>query len=164
MTPDVVTLSALSGDAATACVHRYGARLVMLPVDAAIPHSFWGAPEAGLARGAVYVRPDTPVHSLLHELGHYVCMTPARRDALDTHAGGDVDEECAVCALQLLLANEIPGFGFERALRDMDAWGYSFREGSARAWWHGDAEDARTWLRTRHLIDTAGHITWRLRA
>ncbi len=28
----------------------------------------------------------------------------------------------------------------------MDAWGYSFRLGSTRAWFEGDAQDARAWL------------------
>ncbi|HZF97265.1 MAG TPA: hypothetical protein VEY92_03290, partial [Pseudoxanthomonas sp.] len=32
---------------------------------AAIPGSFWGEPEAGVIGHRVYVRSDTPVHSLL---------------------------------------------------------------------------------------------------
>ena len=56
----------------------------------------------------LYVRADTPVHSLLHELSHYVCMTPERRAGLDRDAGGDDAEECAVCYLQILLADELP--------------------------------------------------------
>jgi hypothetical protein len=38
----------------------------------------------------------------------------------------------------------------------MDAWGYTFRLGSARAWFERDAEDARTWLAARGLVDVAG--------
>ena len=34
-----------------------------------------------------------------------------------------------------------------RLMADMDAWGYSFRLGSARAWFENDAEDARRSLR-----------------
>ena len=36
--------------------------------------------------------------------------------------------------------------GIERAFADMDAWGYSFRLGSARAWFEQDAEDAADYL------------------
>jgi hypothetical protein len=45
----------------------------------------------------------------------------------------------------------------------MDAWGYSFREGSTRAWLAGDATDARDWLRARGLIDARGSPTWAVR-
>ena len=74
----------------------------------------------------------------------------ARRAALATDAGGSDDEESAVCYLQVLLARRLSGFGAERCLADMDAWGYSFREGSARAWfesvrpiWHSSHPDQR---------------------
>ena len=50
-----------------------------------------------------------------------------RRDA-----GGDDAEENAVCYLQILWADALPGFGRERMFLDMDAWGYTFRLGSAR--------------------------------
>jgi hypothetical protein len=46
---------------------------------------------------------------------------------------------------------------------DMDAWGYTFRLGSARAWFERDADDARQWLIAHCLIDDAGAITWRTR-
>ena len=32
------------------------------------PGSYWGDSEAGLRGNALYVRADTPLHSLLHEL------------------------------------------------------------------------------------------------
>jgi hypothetical protein len=159
----ITALRALDPAPVAACVGRYGARLVGVPDGAPIPHSYWGAPEAGLAGERIYVRPDTPAHSLLHELGHYVCMTAVRRRALVRDAGGDADEECAVCYLQILLADGLPGFGREKALADMDAWGYSFREGSARAWWRGDARFARAWLIDRGLLDASDAVTWRLR-
>jgi hypothetical protein len=62
------------------------------------------------------------------------------------------------------LAQEVPAFGKERALRDMDVWGYSFRLGSAGAWFAEDAEEDRQWLIDRGLIEPDGAITWRLRA
>ena len=37
-------------------------------------------------------------------------------------------------------------------MADMDAWGYSFRLGSTRAWFERDAEDARAWLAERRLL------------
>jgi hypothetical protein len=51
-----------------------------------------------------------------------------------------------------VLAGDLAGFGRERALADMDAWGYSFRLGSARAWFEQDAEDARVFLKGRRLL------------
>lgn len=160
----VLELAALSRGAAARIAAAYGAELVELPRGADIPGSYWGAPEAGLVGACVYVRPDTPVHSFLHELCHYVCMDAARRAGLVKDAGGDDDEECAVCYLQLVLAAELPDFGLERALADMDAWGYSFREGSARAWLDGDARSAQAWLLRHALIDWHGAPTWSPRA
>jgi hypothetical protein len=154
----------LSSDALTRVVAPYGARLVELPPGAQLPCSYWGAPEAGLAGNRLFVRDDTPVHSLLHELGHYVCMTPVRRASLWLDAGGDDDEECAVCYLQLVLADHVAGFGRACCCDDMDVWGYSFREGSTRAWRDGDGADARRWLVDRGLIDVMNRPTWRLRS
>ena len=85
------------------------------------------------------------------------------RAGLDTDAGGDYDEENAVCYLQILLADELPGFGRARMMADMDAWGYSFRLGSARSWFEEDAEDARSWLQRHGLIDASGRPTFALR-
>jgi hypothetical protein len=160
----VVTLAELDRTEIAALVAGYGARLVELASHEPIPGSYWGEAEAGLVGDAVYVRADTPVHSLLHELCHYVCMDDARRAALATDAGGDDDEECAVCYLQILLAERLRGFGAERCLRDMDAWGYSFRAGSARAWFDGDGAFARAWLRAHALIDAAGDPRGNLRS
>lgn len=138
-------------------------QLVEVGTDRPIPGSYWGESEAGLVGDRLYARPDTPAHSLLHELAHYVCMTPSRRVRLATDAGGDPDEECAACYLQVLLADELPELGRERCLNDMDAWGYSFREGSARNWLRGDGADAREWLIERGLIDRRARPTWALR-
>jgi hypothetical protein len=128
-----------------------------------IPGSYWGAPEAGLIGTCLYFREDTPVHSILHEACHFMCMEPHRRAALHTDAGGDDAEESAVCLLQVLVADQIPGLGRDRLFADMDAWGYSFRLGSTRAWFEQDAADARDWLLEHGLIDTDGRPTWTLR-
>ena len=52
---------------------------------------------------------------------------------MHTDATDSVEEEDAVCLLQALLADALPGVGRARVLADMDAWGYTFRLGSARA-------------------------------
>ncbi|MDE2451718.1 MAG: hypothetical protein KGO22_22255 [Gammaproteobacteria bacterium] len=134
---------------------RYGLLLGLVAPDEVIPGSYWGESEAGLKGDRLYARLDTPVHSVLHEASHYICMTPERRAGLDRDAGGDDLEESAVCYLQILLAGELRGVGRDRAFVDMDAWGYSFRLGSARAWFENDAEDARKWL-LRHGVTDAG--------
>ncbi len=118
-----------------------------------IPGSYWGDEEAGLIRGRLYLRADTPVHSILHEACHYICMDSERRDVLDTDAGADDAEENAVCYLQILLARNLSSISEERLFSDMDAWGYSFRLGSAQAWFEQDANDARNWLLEKGLID-----------
>ena len=160
---DVVALADLDVRAAAALIEGYGARLEVIPAGGAIPGTYWGAPEAGLVSDCVYARLDTPAHSLLHELSHYGCMDGARRAALATDAFGDDDEECAVCYLQLILADALAGFGRARCLADMDTWGYSFREGSAAAWLAGDGRAAREWLRARVLIDAHDRPTYALR-
>jgi len=142
---------------------RYGMRFEETPADAAIPGSFWGDEEAGLVGDRLLARADTPLHSVLHEACHYVCMDAGRRAGLDTDAGGGYDEENGVCYLQILLADELPGCGRDRMMRDMDAWGYSFRLGSARAWFENDAGDAREWLNRHGLLDHAGRPSFRLR-
>ena len=149
----VVALADLDRRDVVALLAGYGARLVELAPHETIPGSYWGESEAGLIGDAVYVRADTPAHSLLHELCHYVCMDDERRAALATDAGGNDDEESAVCYLQVLLAQELRGFSAEQCLRDMDSWGYSFREGSARAWFDGDGKHARAWLVKHGFID-----------
>ncbi len=141
----------------------YGLRCERVPEDQDIPGSFWGDSEAGLVGERLLLRDDTPVHSALHEACHYICMTPDRREGLHTDAGGDYDEENAVCYLQILLAGRLPGVGRERLMKDMDAWGYSFRLGSAKAWFERDAGDARDWLLEEGLIDGAGEPTGCLR-
>lgn len=129
-----------------------------------IPGSYWGDCEAGLIANNLYLRTDTPLHSALHEASHYICMTPQRRAQLHTDAAGDYAEEDAVCYLQLCLADQLPGVGQQHLQSDMDAWGYSFRLGSAQAWFEQDAEEAKAWLIQHQIITTNGIPTHRLRA
>ena len=74
---------------------RYGLDIAFVAPGEPIPGSFWGDSEAGLVGSRLYLRPDTPLHSALHEAAHYVCMTPERRTGLHTDAGGDTDEDNA---------------------------------------------------------------------
>lgn len=141
----------------------YGLRVAHVADDAAIPGSFWGDSEAGLIGGTLYLRADTPLHSALHEACHFICMDDGRRSRLDTDAGGDVTEENAVCYLQALLADKVSGYDRFRLFGDMDAWGYSFRLGSARNWFDHDATDARDWLRAHGLVDESQAPTGLLR-
>jgi hypothetical protein len=138
---------------------RFGLELSLAAPGEPIPASYWGDSEAGLRGARLFARLDTPVHSVLHEASHYVCMTPERRAGLDRDAGGSDLEESAVCYLQLLLAQELPQVGRARLMADMDAWGYSFRLGSTRAWFEQDAADALDWLRRHGIVDGAGAVT-----
>ena len=140
----------------TELLARFGLSLELLDDDAAITGSYWGEPEAGVVGRRVYVRLDTPVHSLLHETCHVICMDEKRRTGLERDAGGDDIEEAAVCYLQILLADCLPGVGRDRLMQDMDSWGYSFRLGSSRAWFESDAADARAWLLEHGLLSAAG--------
>jgi hypothetical protein len=152
---DRVTIAMLLG--------RYGMELKLAAPDEVIPGSYWGESEAGLIGDRLYARLDTPVHSILHEASHYICMTPERRCGLDRDAGGDDLEESAVCYLQVLLADDLPGVGRESLFADMDAWGYSFRLGGARTWFCTDAHDAHEWLREHGVINDASELTGQLR-
>ncbi|MFA7388256.1 MAG: hypothetical protein WCZ87_11430 [Thiohalobacteraceae bacterium] len=160
----VLTLADIGTSSTQTLLRRYGMQLGIAPADSLIPGSFWGGSEAGLIDDRLLARSDTPVHSILHEACHYICMDANRRAGLHTDAGGDYDEENGVCYLQILLADHLPGVGQERLMQDMDAWGYSFRLGSAARWFAEDSEDARDWLRTYELIDADGNPGWRLRS
>ena len=161
---DVVRVGPQPQASVLALTRRFGVELRNLSQDEVLPGSYWGDSEAGLRGKVLFVRADTPLHSLLHELSHFVCMTPERRAGLDRDAGGDDAEECAVCYLQILLADELAQLGRERMFADMDAWGYTFRLGSSRAWFERDADDACTWLRASGLVDEGLRPTFRLRA
>lgn len=156
-------LGGQSFEALLGLLRHYGLRVERVPSEEEIPGSYWGDAEAGLIGDCLFVRDDTPVHSILHEACHYICMDAERRARLHTDAGGDCLEENGVCYLQILLADELPGVGRSRMFTDMDAWGYSFRLGSARAWFEQDADDARKWLLENGLIDLDTYPLWRLR-
>lgn len=149
---DVLRIANIGFDACAALLERHGLQLIRVEDAAPIPGSYWGDSEAGVIGSSVHARADTPVHSLLHEACHLLVLDPERRAAVHTDASDSQIEEDATCYLQLVLADALPGFGRDRAFADMDAWGYTFRLGSARAWFVHDAEDARTFLIERSLL------------
>jgi len=148
----MLTLADISFDDAAELLGCYALTLATVADHAAIPGSYWGAPEAGVIGNTVYVRSDTPVHSLLHEASHLIVAPHERRMQIHTDASSSQAEEDASCYLQIVLADALPGVGRDRVLGDMDAWGYTFRLGSARAWFERDADDARAWLAARELL------------
>ena len=160
----VLTVADVCLDEMTALLGRFGLALQLVGEDARIPGSYWGEPEAGIIGRVVYVRCDTPIHSLLHESCHIICMTSDRRELLRRDAGGDDLEESAVCYLQVLLADLLPGVGRRRLMQDMDAWGYSFRLGNTRLWFEQDADDAVTFLVDHELIISPDTPAFRLRS
>ena len=149
--PDVMRVREVPRAALQALLGRFGLALEWVPEGADIPGSYWGDSEAGVIAHTVYVRADTPVHSFLHEACHLIVLPPERRAAVHTDATDSDIEEDATCCLQVVLADALPGVGGARLMADMDAWGYSFRLGSTRAWFEHDAEDARAWLHARGL-------------
>lgn len=159
----MLLVNAIDRSALELLLDRYGLELTLVAPDEAIPGSYWGEREAGLIGSNIYVRLDTPLHSVLHEGAHFACMTAERRAGLDTDAGGDDAEENAVCYLQILWAGLLPHVGRERLCRDMDEWGYTFRLGSAALWFARDAEDAEAWLIGHGLIDDGGRVTYACR-
>jgi hypothetical protein len=160
-------LTLLLGDcdrgALTRLLLGYGLELRTIGPGEDIPGSYWGESEAGLRSHTLLARADTPLHSILHEAAHYICMTPERRVGLNSDAGGDDAEEGAVCYLQILMSDGLAGVAREQIYDDMDRWGYSFRLGTARAWFEQDAADARSWLLERGLIDERSRLTGSLR-
>ena len=151
----MLTLSDISCADVAALLARYGLRLQAVADGEPIPGSYWGESEAGLIGSCVHARGDTPIHSLLHEAAHLIVLSPEDRALVHTDATDSVEEEDAVCVLQALLGDALAGVGRARVLADMDAWGYTFRLGSAQAYFERDAEAAWQWLHTRGLVDAA---------
>ena len=154
MSSPVLRLADIDTAAVESLLARYGLALHRVADGAPIPGSYWGDEEAGIIGHDVYARADTPMHSLLHEACHLIVLPPERRAAVHTDATDSIEEEDATCYLQIVLADELPGVGRARLMADMDAWGYSFRLGSTRAWFERDAENARRWLLERGLLPT----------
>jgi hypothetical protein len=159
----VLLVNAIDRLALQMLLDRYGLALHLVAPEEVIPGSYWGEREAGLMGSQIFARLDTPLHSVLHEGAHFICMTPERRAGLDTDAGGDFAEENAVCYLQIVLAQSLANVGRERMCRDMDEWGYTFRLGSAAQWFDHDAEDARGWLMQYGLLDAKDCPTYACR-
>ena len=148
----ILTLADIAIDEVRGLLAQHGLTLELVADGAPIPGSYWGEPEAGVIGANVYARGDTPVHSLLHEACHLIVQPHERRIAIHTDATDSVAEEDATCYLQIVLAEELQGVGSARVMADMDEWGYTFRLGSARAWFERDAEDARAWLCARGVL------------
>ena len=144
-----------------ALLARFKLGLKPVPASAPIPGSYWGAPEAGLIASTLYARPDTPLHSVLHETAHFICMPPKRRQQLYQDAGGNEAEENAVCYLQVLLSSHLSCISPPRLFHDMDTWGYTFRLGSTKHWFTQDATEAITWLKQKRLIHNDQTLTWK---
>ena len=144
----------------SALLLRFGLLMKMVDPAHTIPGSYWGESEAGLIGNNIYCRPDTPLQSLLHEACHFICMDTERRSVLNRDAGGDFDEENAVCYLQIILSDRISDFGRDRMLTDMDAWGYTFRLGSSRAWFEQEADEAKQWLQREGVLSSESQLTW----
>ena len=151
----VLTLADIAFDDAATLLSRFDLKLEPVADAIPIPGSYWGDPEAGIVGNTVHARADTPVHSLLHEAAHLIVLPTERRAAVHTDATDSIEEEDAVLVLQALLADALPGVGRARILADMDAWGYTFRLGSARAYVDHDADSAWQWLAERGLVDRA---------
>ncbi|MBD8871698.1 hypothetical protein [Rhodanobacter sp. DHB23] len=156
MSNSVLRLADIDATAVESLLARHGLALQSVADGMPIPGSYWGDEEAGIIGHAVYARGDTPVHSLLHEACHLIVLPPQRRAAVHTDATDSIEEEDATCYLQIVLADELPDVGGARLMADMDAWGYSFRLGSTRAWFEQDAENARRWLLERGLLTPDG--------
>ena len=142
----------------------YGIELVEVGKHLSIPYSIWETSEAGRRKNKLYVLGDTPIHSILHETGHFVCMSKKQRCSDTIDAKGSFEEENATCYLQILLSDHVDGFNRKLHLINMDEWGYAFRLGSAAKWCCQDAEDAKSWLQSRQIIDRNECVTWKLRA
>lgn len=101
-------------------LNHYGLALHQVAKRSEIPYSFWGSPEAGRRKNQLYVCFDTPVHSILHETCHFICMPKMRRFLDNIDAAGDIMEENSTCYLQILLSDHIEGFHRTLHMADMD--------------------------------------------
>ncbi len=150
----MLTLADIGFDAPRSLLARYKLELIQVEGNEPIPGSFWGECEAGVIGNKVYARPDTPVHSLLHEACHLIVLPEEKRIEIHTDATDSVAEEDAVCVLQAILGDELCSVGRERVWADMDEWGYTFRLGSAKAYFENDAHSALQFLIDKKIINS----------
>ena len=148
----VLTLADIKIERLISLLQRFNLTLEVVDRFQPIPGSYWGEPEAGIIGTFIYARMDTPIHSILHEACHLIVMPPEKRITTHTNASDSIEEENATCYLQIVLAGHLPDVGKARLMADMDAWGYTYRLGSTKAWFESDAEDARRWLEQAKLL------------
>lgn len=153
--PDVLRIRDTGWSCLDTLFNPAGLTIARVDDNQPIPGSHWGDEEAGLIGYTLYAREDTPIHSVFHEACHWLFMSEERRARLHTDAKGSAVEEMAVCYLQILLSDLMPGMTRERMFLDMDRWGYSFRVGGTEQWFKSDAEDALDYL-AQHLPHTHG--------
>lgn len=154
----MLTLADIGFDAPRSLLARYRLELIQVEASTPIPGSFWGECEAGVIGNKVYARCDTPVHSLLHEACHLIVLPEEKRAEVHTDATDSIAEEDAVCILQAILGDELPDVGRERIWSDMDEWGYTFRLGSAKAYFENDAHTAFQFLVDKKIINSRHQI------
>lgn len=140
----------------------FGLEVVLVDEPLPIPFSYFGAPEAGLYRNYLFARMDTPVHSLLHEASHAICMGKERRIKLVADAEGEYYEENAVLYLQIVLGQGL-GMTASDMCADMDSWGYTFRLGSAWRWFNEEAQECLDQLINWGVLDQNGVLTGKMR-
>ena len=140
---------------------RYGLELTLVAPQEVIPGSYWGDSEAGLIGHRIHARLDTPLHSVLHEAAHSICMTPERRAGLDTDAGGD-DAGGVRRVLSAGAAGRCAAGG--RAASGCSA---TWTSGATASGWaaqqpgsNQDADDARAWLVKHGVLDAQCRVTY----
>ena len=138
-------------DDVAALLARYGLAARARRRRRADPRQLLGRTRSRPDRPRVHARDDTPVHSLLHEAAHLIVLPPERaRRAYRRHRFGRGRRRRLRAAVA---ARRRPARRRPRALMaDMDAWGYTFRLGSARAYFERDAEDAGPGCSARGLV------------
>ncbi|MEO6172916.1 MAG: hypothetical protein ABIP02_07355, partial [Arenimonas sp.] len=82
----MLTLADIGFEAPRSLLARYQLDLLQVDINDPIPGSFWGESEAGVIGHRVFARPDTPVHSLLHEAGHLIVLSEEKRRLVHTDA------------------------------------------------------------------------------
>lgn len=90
---DVLRFSDVDSHELTELIACYQIELCLTPKDLPAPGSFCGGEEAGLVGKPLYLRTDTPIHSVLHQVCHYICMDSKRRLSLNADAGSDDDAQ-----------------------------------------------------------------------